>query len=122
MLQGNFFTILHITPGEATAKAALELNARHQIFEGHFPEAPVVPGVCMMQIVKELFENVLGKETNIIRVDHMKFLQFLNPEDTNLIEADLKYGFPDTHKISLAASLYKGPVIFFKFKGLLVSL
>ena len=59
MLQGNFFTINHIHQDENSVKASIELNPVHPIFEGHFPQTPVVPGVCMMQMVKEVLRNHL---------------------------------------------------------------
>ena len=33
-----------------TYLCTLTLNAEHPIFKGHFPNNPVTPGVCMMQI------------------------------------------------------------------------
>ena len=40
-----------------TYLCTLTLNAEHPIFKGHFPNNPVTPGVCMMQIVKNLTAN-----------------------------------------------------------------
>jgi 3-hydroxyacyl-[acyl-carrier-protein] dehydratase len=62
MLQGDFFIISKIETTEAEIKAELIINARHKIFEGHFPGQPVVPGVCMMQMVKEIIEKVTEKK------------------------------------------------------------
>ncbi|MBS1934927.1 MAG: hydroxymyristoyl-ACP dehydratase, partial [Bacteroidetes bacterium] len=59
MLQGNFFTITSIAHENISVKAVLELNPAHDIFKGHFPETPVVPGVCMLQMLKEVMENIL---------------------------------------------------------------
>ena len=42
--------------------AKITLNKDHDIFNGHFPGNPVTPGVCMMQIVKELTEEFTGKQ------------------------------------------------------------
>ncbi len=119
MLQGNFFTITSIHQEESSVKASLELNHEHKIFEGHFPQTPVVPGVCMMQMVKEIFEDVIGKETKIINAGHIKFLTIINPQITKTVQLDLKYVIEENKKINIVASLFNEGVVYFKFKGLL---
>jgi 3-hydroxyacyl-[acyl-carrier-protein] dehydratase len=41
---------------------------------------PIVPGVCMMQMAKELIEFRYGKKTRIIKAANLKFLSILNPQ------------------------------------------
>ena len=64
MLLNDFFTINDKVSSETEIWAELYINATHKIFEGHFPNQPVVPGVCMMQMIKEILEQVIGKETD----------------------------------------------------------
>ncbi len=90
MLLGDFFTIHHLEETGFDIKAGLVINAGHKIFEGHFPGQPVVPGVCMMQMVKEIMEQVIGEKTNLIRAYEMKFLAIINPQENNAIQAALK--------------------------------
>jgi 3-hydroxyacyl-[acyl-carrier-protein] dehydratase len=118
MLQGNFFTVTHIQVGPDSIKAGLEINPSHEIFKGHFPGTPVVPGVCMMQMVKEIIEDMVGKEIRLLRADHMKFLAVINPEVKKTIQLDAKYSITEEKKISVVASLLDSGVIYFKFKGL----
>jgi 3-hydroxyacyl-[acyl-carrier-protein] dehydratase len=120
MLQGNFFTITDINVEPGSVKAVLEINDAHEIFNGHFPGTPVVPGVCMMQMVKEVIEDVAGKETKLVRADHMKFLTVINPNENKLIQLDAKYTIAENKKISVVASLFNNSIIYFKFKGLLI--
>ena len=56
ILLNEFYTILQRTPGPGVVKATISINKKHRILEGHFPGLPVVPGVCMLQIVRELME------------------------------------------------------------------
>src|ERR1700712_2521832 len=91
MLQGNFFFIEKINIDAGRVTASLKIDRHHKIFEGHFPGSPVVPGVCMMQIVKEILENALGKELNLKKADHMKFLSILNPDQADKILLDATY-------------------------------
>ncbi len=119
MLQGNFFTINSIHHDENSVKASLELNPAHKIFEGHFPQTPVVPGVCMMQMTKEVLEDVIKKETKLMSAAHIKFLTVINPQETKTIQLDLKYAPRENKKIEIVASLFNEGVVYFKFKGLL---
>ena len=120
MLQGNFFTITDIKIEDESIKAVLEINPAHEIFNGHFPGTPVVPGVCMMQMVKEVLENVIGKETKLVRADHMKFLTVINPNENKMIQLNAKYIKAEDKKISVVASLINNATTYFKFKGLLI--
>ena len=47
---------------ENNFKVQIELNPNHQVFEGHFPNNPITPGVCMMQIIKEITEGFVSKD------------------------------------------------------------
>ena len=56
MLINDFFQIQNIDSLPNSIEAKIELNASHQIFDGHFPNNPITPGVIQLQIVKELLE------------------------------------------------------------------
>lgn len=57
----------------------LRLNADHYIYRAHFPGQPITPGVCIVQIVKELMEDHTGKPLSIRTVKNVKFLMVLSP-------------------------------------------
>ena len=118
MLQGNFFTIRTIEPEEGLIRARLEINPAHHIFKGHFPSIPVVPGVCMLQMVKETIENVIGRDTRLERSDHMKFLAVINPVEINMVQLDIRYTLSEKRQIIVVATIFNGEVTYFKFKGL----
>lgn len=59
--------------------SAVFLDKQHPIFGGHFPDNPITPGVCMMQIVKELAESHLGSELHLNKVNSVKFAAIVNP-------------------------------------------
>ena len=53
----DFYTLNQIAPqGEGKYICRITLNPAHPIFAGHFPGNPITPGVCMLQIIKELTE------------------------------------------------------------------
>jgi 3-hydroxyacyl-[acyl-carrier-protein] dehydratase len=121
MLVNDFFTISKLEKEGSEIKAELVINANHKIFEGHFPGHPVVPGVCMMQMVKEIIEKVIGEKTNLVRAGEMKFLAIINPKENNMIRATLKYNIEENGNMAVSATLFKESLIHFKFKGLFAS-
>lgn len=80
MLKNDFYTVHDPEPGNNSLVCRIIFNAGHDIFKGHFPQQPVVPGVCMMQIVKELLEEQTGKKLFLQQAPQVKFLQLTLPE------------------------------------------
>ena len=117
ILLNDFFTINDTVTSETEIWAELHINANHKIFEGHFPNQPIVPGVCMMQMIKEILEQVIGKETNLTQAADMKFLAVINPLENNLIHASIKYATDENGAVNIVASLFKDELVHFKFKG-----
>jgi 3-hydroxyacyl-[acyl-carrier-protein] dehydratase len=121
MLQGDFFTISNIETTGFEVKATLVINTGHKIFNGHFPGQPVVPGVCMMQMLKEIIETVTGKKTDLVKSQEMKFLAIIDPSQNNNISATLKYAIDDNQNMVVSAVLFKDELTHFKFKGVFAS-
>lgn len=83
MLIQDFYQIIDLTQLENEHSARIELNENHPIFDGHFPENPVMPGVCMFQIIQELTEKVVQKKLSLQQVSHVKFMVLINPKIDN---------------------------------------
>jgi 3-hydroxyacyl-[acyl-carrier-protein] dehydratase len=118
MLLNDLFTIQRMETTGTEVKAELVINAGHQIFEGHFPGQPVLPGVCMMQMLKEILEQETGKKTNLAKAHEMKFLAIIDPSKNHLISANIKYNTGEDGSLNVVASLFKEELIHFRFKGL----
>lgn len=87
MLLQDFYTLRALEQVEDQKYIAhITLNKGHAIFEGHFPNHPVTPGVCMMQIIKELTESVVKRPLFMHKASNVKFMALINPE----INPDLK--------------------------------
>lgn len=117
MLQNDFFNFNVPQIEGNTAVTTLHINAGHRIFEGHFPGQPVVPGVCMMQMVKEVLENVTGVKLRLVKAGDMKFLAVIDPNKNGIVELEIKFTAYDD-QITTEAKIYNAGGIFFKFKGL----
>jgi 3-hydroxyacyl-[acyl-carrier-protein] dehydratase len=117
MLKDDFFTISFLQKENNSFKIMLELNAMHKIFEGHFPGKPVVPGACMLQIVKEVTEIILHKKIQLLRADTLKFLQLINPHECSVLQMGLTCSLPEDGIANISANLSNGSSICFKFSG-----
>lgn len=120
MLLNDFYTISKQENLEGSLKATILLNPKHQIFKGHFPGHPVVPGVCMMQIIREVMQVKTGRKLRIAGADFIKFLTIINPEQNQEVDMTISYT-EDGGSYALSASLFSGATVFFKFRSTLQS-
>jgi len=118
MLQQINFYVLKDFSNTETGKFIFHiiLNPEHDIFKGHFPGSPVVPGVCLIQITKEVVEKALGYSTLLLQSSQTKFLAVVDPNvDVNLqLALEIKEA---DGQISVNSIISSGEKIFFKFKG-----
>jgi len=119
MLLEDFYTIQEIDPSDKeNIKVSIELNKNHEIYKGHFPGNPVVPGVCLTQLIKELVENIEAREVKLVYAANIKFMAVVNPEINNLLQIDLKIKHDDEQNIIKVNSVtYYKDKVFYKFKG-----
>lgn len=79
----DFYTLQSYEKAEnGNFTAHILLNKEHDIFKGHFPGNPVTPGVCMMQIIKELTEEFIGRKLFLKTASNVKFMAIINPFET----------------------------------------
>jgi 3-hydroxyacyl-[acyl-carrier-protein] dehydratase len=116
MLLNDFFHIREIQTGDKYT-VAIELNAKHQIFNGHFPNNPITPGVCLTQMLKESIEQIIKKKLTLVNASNLKFMAILNPElhPTATISISLKEKGDDL--VHADGSISAGEITFFTFKG-----
>jgi 3-hydroxyacyl-[acyl-carrier-protein] dehydratase len=81
----NLYQTINTTLTNDCIIASLSLNPSHPIYEGHFPEQSITPGVVQMAIVKELLEEYLHIDLALQKMNNCKFLAILNPDITNEI-------------------------------------
>jgi len=90
MLIEGLYTVQSLEQNEQEVNARVKLHASHDVFKGHFPGNPIMPGVCMIQMIKELTEEVTGKELFLSVASNVKFMAKINPEENEVIDLNLK--------------------------------
>jgi 3-hydroxyacyl-[acyl-carrier-protein] dehydratase len=120
MLRNSFYSILRQKSSENSVNATISINKDHAILNGHFPGQPVVPGVCMVQIAKELVEQVTKSDLRLVEGDNIKFLAVIDPNQNNIIQAAVTF-MPSGNQFEINATLSAGDTIYFKLKATLQS-
>ena len=120
MLACGFFHIRKLEHNGQTVEALLDIDSGHQVFQGHFPGQPVVPGVCMMQIVKEILQTALQRRTRLVSAGNLKFLSLIDPTRQEQISAQVKYGFNAEAEVAVTATLTDTEVTYFKMNAVFV--
>ncbi|MFN8155059.1 MAG: 3-hydroxyacyl-ACP dehydratase [Bacteroidia bacterium] len=116
ILLGQLFTLSDRQEAEGQLSWSLHLEAGHKIFKGHFPDNPILPGVCMMHIVKEALEQEFNTKLRVRKADQLKFLRIIDPRETPDLKLQVKsVKEEDGYKIS--ASLNRENISFFKMSG-----
>jgi 3-hydroxyacyl-[acyl-carrier-protein] dehydratase len=114
MLENDFYYLRSLEIIGQKITAIVFFNSDHRIFTGHFPGHPVVPGVCMIRIVKEVIEKGLNQRVRLKKAENIKFLSVISPRQLNDINLQINFegGLNETN-----ASLSKDNTVFFKFIG-----
>jgi 3-hydroxyacyl-[acyl-carrier-protein] dehydratase len=148
MLLNDLYTIDHVEalpsdrwrPSDLGARpisATLHLNTAHPIFKGHFPDRPVLPGACQLQMIRELLSHITAKTYRLKKATGIKFITPIDPRQSGTIRLNLQYGEekPGVEKpgeemhgeegpgeeknttLHVTATLIAGEAVCLKFKG-----
>ncbi|GHS90164.1 hypothetical protein FACS1894201_11500 [Bacteroidia bacterium] len=103
-LRNDFYTIKQAN-GEGTEfDYVLSLNKDHFIYKAHFPKNPITPGVCIIQMCKELMELHSGKRLFLKKIHNVKFLSIIDPTVVDVVRVSFS-------KISAVEAGYKVSVL-----------
>lgn len=105
MLIPHFYSIKEFNFTDNQLKAIIELNPEHEVFKGHFPNNPVTPGVCMLQILKELTEQATNTNLFIKECSNVKFMALINPQTNPILVITIDINpLEENFKIKASAS------------------
>lgn len=82
-LHDNLYTILSHEEQEGTASFRVQLHLEWPIYKAHFPGHPITPGVCIVQMVQELLQNLLHRELRLQKAKNVKYLSIISPEEVH---------------------------------------
>ena len=69
----------------------IKFNTSHPVFDGHFPDHPIVPGACLVQIAQELTSVLRQEPIRFAKISNLKFRQPIVPS------MEVVFVIQDTH-------------------------
>lgn len=120
MFKNDLYTVTTLNHEEGKILAEIVIDPTHRIFDGHFPGQPVLPGVCTVEILKEIVSEAKGRTYKLKEAHNMKFLSLVDPSQMNKLFFQVNYTEEDNMlKINAFANL-ENETTTFKVKGILV--
>lgn len=93
------------------------VNEKHEVFKGHFPGNPIMPGVCMIQIIKELTEKITQETLMIQTLSNVKFMALINPESTPELRLELDIATTEDNLVKVKNTTYFNDTVALKLSN-----
>ena len=117
MLIKDYYTIEGTShTGDNTHIFHIRLNPECSVYQGHFPGEPVSPGVCNIQMLKELAEQVAGKRLFMSNLNLCRLTTLVTPQAHPTMSATLTLDEKDGG-YNLRATLGKDEEIYLEMKA-----
>lgn len=115
MILHDFYTIVTKNKIDETSfSSTITINEKHDIFNGHFPQNPVVPGVCLLQIVKDLVEDKLQTPVQLKNIANVKFTAIVNPTQNPNLDIKINIEKTETKTYKVNSIISSKEVVFLK--------
>lgn len=112
ILNNELYTITSISDNEV----CIRLLPESVIYKAHFPEWPITPGVCVIQMTTELLAKLLGVNLLLTEVVNAKYLAVIDPRETS----ELTFSFDkitslgDTDCVKATVTVRSGETVYTK--------
>lgn len=79
MLENTYYKMISEHRADDAVVFEVALLPDHPVYAGHFPGNPVSPGVCNMQMLKELAERIVDKPLFLSYIDKYRLMEVITP-------------------------------------------
>ena len=118
MVLKDFYTILsEEKTGDTKYTITILVNEKHEVFKGHFPGNPIMPGVCMIQIIKELTEKITQETLMIQTLANVKFMALINPEVNPELRLELDITTTEDNLVKVKNTTYFNDTVALKLSN-----
>jgi len=111
----ELYTVKSMVVSEGKLEAVINYHSAHPVFAGHFPGQPIVPGVLLMQTVREIIERHHGTEYQLVKARSVKFLRPVTGDSEAEINITIDLVPLDGDLIDVNATAHFEGEVYFKF-------
>ena len=72
--------LIQLAPGAGAGETRVRFAATDPVFAGHFPQAPILPGVALIDAAVEIVSRVRKQPLRLERLSNVKFCSAVLPE------------------------------------------
>jgi 3-hydroxyacyl-[acyl-carrier-protein] dehydratase len=118
MLQNTLYHIESIRKIENnTLVSIININVKDEIFKGHFPGQPILPGVCLTNMITDIVSQSKNETYYLKSADSIKFINLVKPSQFPNLTINLHIGSETASTIKAEAVISFETAVFLKFKG-----
>lgn len=111
------YTIELLESTSTHVKSKISIDKDSAVFDGHFPTMPVMPGVCMIQMLTDTLSTQLNRNLHMSKASQIKFINMWLPQECSSAIFEIDYVEEDNDVLIKKCSLVGGDATFFKCKA-----
>lgn len=120
MFEDNLYTVVKRQVDDGNAVFDVKINAEHSIFEGHFPNNAVFPGVCSLMLIRKVACEVIGREMRYEQIKECKFLAVILPDKCACLEVNVLFSEIENRQYKIGSTISCNGNIMVKLKAIIV--
>lgn len=118
MLKGSLYTFNQVSqPERGRYIVNVTLNTEHEIFKGHFPQQPILPGVCLLEMLKDIITQETGESYFLTEGANIKYIKLVDPTVDTQLKFDITTKDAPNGLAVTASTFLESGEANFKFKG-----
>ncbi len=118
VLKNNFFQIRSEQFSENILNVNVQIDETQEVFKGHFPDQPIVPGVFQLQIIKELLMHTFKTGLRLETSKEIKFIRPISPEVFKNLDVLIRIKDRTKEHITFSAQIKNSEAVFLKYRGI----
>ncbi len=118
-MENKVFDIQRISSDGESFHYRAQINGNHPVFLGHFPQQPVVPGVCTLQMLKDCLSDILSRPIRYDFVKECKFLSAIIPGEHKSLDVNIHFK-QGCNEVNVVAEVLAGESKMMKLKATLI--
>ena len=99
--------------------SVVSIDKNHKVFEGHFPEQPILPGVIELEIIKTIISKFFKTTIRLKYVKNAKFMTLLQPDEIEQFIVNIDYSTVE-EGINVKSVIKDYSKVYLKFSGIFV--